>query len=166
MTLNLEQVKGFNVRVTSVIDDSYEGTIYCVNSRNNTITIQNGPHSFKILQNNFIKKLEVLNKPDKNGGINKIALPQYINIDRLNKIIDKNLIDEKNNNILGKDGLKIFNNLKKTLNDTRLVKDKIIVLDDVIIEAPYHVDNVSGSNESGVELVKRIIEGVWQRKGG
>ncbi|CCH60550.1 hypothetical protein TBLA_0D00400 [Henningerozyma blattae CBS 6284] len=177
--LNLDQTRGFQVKVITVLDETILGTIYSVNSRNLTITLQtntipsptstsaNGNdnnNSFRIIQNNFVKKLIVLNKPDKSAQINKITLPQLVDLTNIqNRIKDTSNINTINSTT--NERSLVFETLKKTLNDTKIANDKIVVLGDVVIEAPFKVENVKGSG-SGYELVKRIVDGVWQRKGG
>lgn len=87
----------------------------------------------------------------------------------------KTAIDERNRLVrafeagINEDGLKLFLNLSKTMKTTFEGKS-IIVMNDVLIKAPYKVDNCTVINSSsekkvksdGVDYVKKLVEKFWK----
>ncbi|CCE64648.1 hypothetical protein TPHA_0I01420 [Tetrapisispora phaffii CBS 4417] len=181
MALNLENVVGFKVQITNVLDAVTEGFIYSFNSQNNTITLQvsrknQSRKSFKIINCQFIKTLKVIGeKPPNNlNTFKKTSIrPSQVNLNRvdqyLNEQLTKNALSYR---LKGKnvsiEGQAIFDALYKTFSDTKWIGSKIIVLDNVEIVEPYKFDSVKALNENdhtsadSIDMVKRIVQRSWE----
>ncbi|EDO18582.1 hypothetical protein Kpol_1048p12 [Vanderwaltozyma polyspora DSM 70294] len=176
MSLNLENVLGFKVKVTNVLDMVTEGTVYSYNSSNNTITIQTslkkGVGSFKIIKCSFIKSVDVIGEKPLNNTFKKQQLkPSFVNLDRVQKSLDNTLVEVTKRDVLvgkgvSKQGQAIFDALYKTFSDTRWSGKNIIVLDDVQLEPAYKLNNVKPLGDvkpETVEMIKKIVERTWER---
>lgn len=42
-------------------------------------------------------------------------------------------------------------------------KEKIIIMDTVVLVSPYKAENATGDNNSALQRVKKIIEGEWKK---
>lgn len=184
MSINLEQVLGFRVKVTNTLDVVTQGKVYSYNSGNGTLTLLTSknqqPLSFKIIKSSFIKHLEVVgDKPPNNGFKKDPFKPSQVDLERVNRLLNANIKDAKEREALrGKgvssEGQFIFASLYKTMTDTKWVDKSIVVLGDVEIQPPYLVKNIKSLHEpeaSSMHLVKKIVEGAWnklesERKGG
>lgn len=178
MSINLENILGFKVKVTNVLDEVTEGKIYSFNSSNNSLTLQinkrNQPQGFKIIKCTFIKNLEVVGeKPASNSFKRQPIKPSHVNTDRINQLLNKEIAQRRWKNALTgkgvtKEGQVLFDLLYKTVSDTRWEGKKIIVLDEVEVSPPYTMDNIkslNGPDSQSATLVKRIIERGWEKLG-
>ena len=187
MSVSLEQTLGFRIKVTNVLDVVTEGRLYSFNSSNNTLTIQTtkknqAPQNFKVIKCTFIKHLEVIgDKPSFNSFKKQQIKPSYVNVERVEKLLKESVIASKKKELLrGKgvsaEGQFIFDQIFKTIGDTKWVAKDIIILDDVKVQPPYKVEDIKvlheGSNQS-ITLIQRIVERSWEqleqddgRKGG
>lgn len=176
MSINLENILGFKVRVTNVLDQVTDGKVYSFNSSNNTLTLQinkkNQQQSFKVIKCSFIKNLEVLGeKPVSNVFKRQHIKPTQVTVGRIDQLLKQRCMEQSKKNILtgkgvSKEGQFLFDLLYKTVSDTKWVDKKIAVLDEVEISPPYRVENiktVSGSNTESANLVRRIIERGWEK---
>ena len=107
--------------------------------------------------------------------------PSYVNVERVEKLLKESVIASKKKELLrGKgvsaEGQFIFDQIFKTIGDTKWVAKDIIILDDVKVQPPYKVEDIKvlheGSNQS-ITLIQRIVERSWEqleqddgRKGG
>lgn len=176
MSINLESILGFKVRVTNVLDQTTEGKIYSFNSSNSTLTLLTSkkaqPLSFKVIKCSFIKGLEVLGeKPASNTFKRQHIKPQHVNVGRIDQMLKRKIAQEKSKDVLigknvTKEGQFLFDLLHKTVSDTKWTDKRIIVLDEVEIVPPYKVENIKslkGSNPESAALVKRIIQRGWEK---
>lgn len=176
MSINLENILGFKVRVTNVLDEVTEGKVYSFNSSNGTLTLQtnkkNQPQGFKIIKCTFIKNLEVVGeKPASNVFKRQQIKPSHINVQRIDQLLNNEIAQRKRQNVLmGKgvsaEGQFLFDLLYKTVSDTKWVGKKIVVLDDVEVLPPYRIENINslnGPESQSAMLVKRIIERGWAK---
>lgn len=176
MSINLENILGFKVRVTNVLDQVTDGKVYSFNSSNNTLTLQinkkNQQQTFKVIKCSFIKNLEVLGeKPVSNVFKRQHIKPTHVTVSRIDQLLKQKSMEEKKKNILtgkgvSKEGQFLFDLLYKTVSDTKWIDKKIAVLDEVEILPPYRVENiksVNGSNTESATLVQRIIERGWEK---
>lgn len=175
MSINLEHIVGFRVKVTNLLKETTEGKIYSFNSGNNTITLQTSkktqpPYSFKVIKCSFISSLEVIGeKPAANSFKRQNIKPSFVNIQRVDAALDTALVKAKKEDALrGKgvspEGQAIFNLIYKTVPDTRWVGKDIVILDDIRILPPYKVENIVHNLEShSVKLIVKIVEKGWKR---
>ncbi|EFX83328.1 protein LSM12 homolog A-like [Daphnia pulex] len=56
------------------------------------------------------------------------------------------------------EGLKLFNAVKRTIEDVAWEGKNIRVMDQVTISPPYHPENVQGNMEKAVNHVRKIVE--------
>lgn len=176
MSVSLESILGFKVRVTNVLDEVTEGKVYSFNSSNSTLTLQtnkkNQQPSFKVIKCSFIKSLEVSGeKPASNAFKRQHIKPTYIDVQRLDEALKKKIVQKEKSSVLigkgvSKEGQFLFDLLYKTVSDTRWVDKTIVVLDDVQVLPPYRVKNIKshkGANSQSAALVQKIIERGWEK---
>ncbi|CAL9727903.1 hypothetical protein MOUN0_B03070 [Monosporozyma unispora] len=173
MSISLEYIVGFRVKVTNLIDVVTEGRIYAFNSGNNTITLQTNkknqsPYDFKIIKCSFIKSLEVIgDKPNANSFKKQFMKPSLVNLDRVEDFLEKQIeVSNKNSLLKGKgvshEGQAIFDLIYKTIPDTKWVGKDIVILDDIKVTPPYKVANIVTIHETqSVDLIERIVERGW-----
>lgn len=130
----------------------------------------------------FIKHLEVIgDKPSFNSFKKQQIKPSYVNVERIENSLKEVVIASKKKDLLrGKgvsmEGQFIFDQVFKTIGDTKWVGKDIVILDDVKVQPPYNVEDIKvlheGSNQS-ITLIQRIVERSWEqleqddgRKGG
>lgn len=177
MSISLESILGFKVKVTNVLDVVTEGKVYSYNSFNNTLTLQTTkklqqPQSFKVIKCSFIKNLEVIGeRPSTNLFKKQPIKPAHVHIDRVNQHLQANLREAaKRNELIGKgvssEAQFLFDMVYKTVSDTRWVDKNIVVLDSVEIFPPYKPGNIrliNGSKAEAVTMVQRILQRGWQK---
>lgn len=104
-----------------------------------------------------------------------------MNVERVERLLKDKIIASKKSELLrGKgvsaEGQFIFDQVFKTIGDTKWVGKDIVILDDVKVQPPYTVEDIKvlheGSNQS-ITLIQRIVERSWEqleqddgRKGG
>ncbi|SCU96126.1 LANO_0E12552g1_1 [Lachancea nothofagi CBS 11611] len=104
MSISLEHVLGFKVRVTNNLDAVTLGRIYSYNSSNNTITLQeskkpNQSHQFKIIKLSFVKNLEVVGeKPLKNSFRRDPIRPSAVSITGVQETLRKRVEEAREAN--------------------------------------------------------------------
>lgn len=176
MSISLENVLGFKVKVINVLDEVTEGKVYSFNSSNNTLTLQtnkkNQQQCFKVIKCSFIKSLDVSGeKPTSNVFKRQHIKPAHVDVQRIDEALKKKIAEkEKTSALIGrgvsKEGQFLFDLLYKTVSDTRWVDKTIVVLDDVQVLPPYKVENIkslNGANSQSTTLVQRIIERGWEK---
>ncbi|GCF00317.1 hypothetical protein ZYGM_001780 [Zygosaccharomyces mellis] len=177
MSISLENILGFKVRVANVLDVVTEGKVYSFNSSNNTLTLQTSrkaqqPQSFKVIKCSFIKSLEVIGeKPSTNLFKKQPIKPAYVHVDRVNEYLQEKLRESaKKNELIGKgvssEAQFLFDTVYKTVSDTRWVDKDIVVLDSVEIFPPYQPENIkliNGSKSEAVTMVQRILQRGWEK---
>ncbi|QLQ79657.1 hypothetical protein HG537_0C03050 [Torulaspora globosa] len=176
MSISLENILGFKVRVTNVLDEVTEGKVYSFNSSNSTLTLQtnkkNQPASFKIIKCSFIKSLEVSGeKPASNAFKRQHIKPTYVDVQGIDQALKSKIAQREKTRVLigkgvSKEGQFLFDLLYKTVSDTRWVDKAIVVLDDVQVVPPYRVEDIksdNGTNSQSVALVQKIIERGWEK---
>ena len=93
MSISLEHILGFKVKVTNVLDVASAGNIYSYNSSNNTITLQltksaHHAQQFKVIRLSFIKSLEVIGeRPTKNSFRKDSMKPIEIRIENVREAL-------------------------------------------------------------------------------
>lgn len=176
MNISLEQALGFRVKIINVLHDTVEGKIYSYNSSSNTLTIQlpkrtQTTPSFKIIKCSFIKSLEVIgDKPSYNSFKKQQIKPSLVNIERVQELLNDMLDStakaaEMKRRGITKEGQYIFEALSRTVSDTRWDGKNIVVLDDIIIAAPYTIESIKSLNErnnQSLNLIHKIIERSWK----
>ncbi|CCF60280.1 hypothetical protein KAFR_0J02160 [Kazachstania africana CBS 2517] len=185
MSISLEQVIGFRVKITNVLDEVTEGKIYSFNSSNNTITLQTTPisrkktqhsnlHDFKIIKCSFIKDLTVLNteKPSFNLFRKQFIKPSFTNVERIEAMLRDSLNGANktasNSSKVSPECQMILSAIKKTISGTRLDEEgNIIVLDALKIISPYKPENIVKLNkhldDDSLFLVEKIVGATWNR---
>ncbi|CAR29336.1 hypothetical protein ZYGR_0AD00160 [Zygosaccharomyces rouxii] len=177
MSISLENILGFKVKVVNVLDVVTEGKVYSFNSSNNTLTLQTSkkvqqPQSFKVIKCSFIKNLEVIGeRPSTNLFKKQPIKPAYVHVDRVNQLLQEKMKESaKKNELSGKgvssEGQFLFDMAYKTVSDTRWVDKNIVVLDSVEIFPPYKPENIkliNGSKAEAVTMVQRILQRGWQK---
>lgn len=177
MNTSLENILGFKVKVTNVLDVVTEGKVYSFNSSNNTLTLQTSkkaqqPQSFKVIKCSFIKNLEVIGeKPSSNLFKKQPIKPAHVHVDRLEQQLQQKLQEaSKKNELIGKgvssEGQFLFDMVYKTVSDTKWVDKKIVILDSVEVMPPYKPENIqliNGSKSEAVTMVQRILQRGWQK---
>ncbi|AGO12016.1 AaceriAGR340Wp [[Ashbya] aceris (nom. inval.)] len=179
MSINLEHILGFKVRVTNVLDGVTQGKIYAYDSGNHTLTLLCGRKghaaSFKVIKTTFIKSLEVVGEKPASPGIKRDTLkPAGVNIERVVATLRtrdaEHRVQDSGGGAATAEGRAVFESVARTVAMTRWEGDRIVVLDEVEIAPPYTVAEVRGAAAS-CELVAKIVEGTWrklesQKKGG
>ena len=177
MNISLENILGFKVKVTNVLDVVTEGKVYSFNSSNNTLTLQTSkkaqqPQSFKVIKCSFIKNLEVIGeKPSSNFFKKQPIKPAHVDVNRVDHHLKQKIQEaSKKNELTGKgvsnEGQFLFDMLYKTVSDTKLVDKKIIILDSVEVMTTYQTENIkliNGSKPEAVTMVQRILQRGWQK---
>ncbi|AET41479.1 Lsm12p Ecym_8194 [Eremothecium cymbalariae DBVPG len=184
MSFSLEQIVGFKVKVTNVLDTVTQGKIYSYDSGNNTLTLvsskRNQTPTFKIIKTSFIKSLEVVGERPASPGFKRDPIkPSHVHINRVTENLKVKIAECKKKELLiGKgashEGQVVFESIHKTIPDTRWHGKSIIVLDELEVVPPYTLADVKCMNNPEVnskELVVKIVEGAWkklelQKKGG
>lgn len=173
MSISLEHVIGFKVRVINLLDVITEGKIYSFNSVNNTITLQTSRknqsiYDFRIIKCSFIKSLQVIgDKPSTNSFKKQILKPSMVNLDRIETFLNQEIERSNKNSLLkGKgvtpEGQTIFDMIYKTIPDTRWNGKDIVILDDIKVVPPYKIDNIITLHETqSINLIEKIIERGW-----
>lgn len=173
MSISLEYIVGFRVKITNLIDVVTEGKIYAFNSGYNTIVLQTNrknqsPYDFKVIKCSFIKTLEVIgDKPNANSFKKQYLRPSLVNLERVEEFLKEQIhISNKNNLLKGKgvsrEGQTIFDLIYKTVPDTKWVGKDIVILDDIKVTPPYQVGNIVTIHETqSVDLIERIVERAW-----
>lgn len=173
MSISLEHVIGFKVRVINLLDVITEGKIYSFNSVNNTITLQTSRknqsiYDFRIIKCSFIKSLQVIgDKPSTNSFKKQILKPSMVNLDRIETFLNQEIERSNKNSLLkGKgvtpEGQTIFDMIYKTIPDTRWDGKDIVILDDIKVVPPYKIDNIITLHETqSINLIEKIIERGW-----
>ncbi|CAL9733304.1 hypothetical protein MOSE0_A02784 [Monosporozyma servazzii] len=173
MSISLEYIVGFRVKITNLIDVVTEGKIYAFNSGYNTIVLQTNrknqsPYDFKVIKCSFIKTLEVIgDKPNANSFKKQYLRPSLVNLERVEDFLKEQIhISNKNSLLKGKgvsrEGQTIFDLIYKTVPDTKWVGKDIVILDDIKVTPPYKVDNIVTIHETqSVDLIERIVERAW-----
>lgn len=183
MSISLEHIIGFRVKITNLLDVITEGKIYSFNTSNNTITLQTSrknqsPYSFKIIKCSFVKRLELIGeKPTANSFKRQYIKPSHVSIARVEELLNEKIAghNTKPGNAIPPEGHIIFDLLHKTIPDVKW-QGKNIILGDIKIRPPYKVENMvckNGSSKQSLAIVERIIERSWNqmeeddgRKGG
>lgn len=176
MSYNLEQILGFKVKVTNLLDNVTQGKVYSFNSSNNTLTLliskKSHLYSFKVIKTSFIKSLEVVGeKPVSNSLKKELIKPNHVNIDQVQKLLSHNINEMKKKDLLtgknvNKEGQFIFDILYKTVPDTVWQGKNIVILDELEIVPPYSIKNIrsfNGSEAKSLSLVTKIVKGAWLR---
>lgn len=173
MSISLEHVIGFKVRIVNLVDVITEGKIYSFNSTNNTITLQvnrknQSIYDFKIIKCSFIKSLQVIGaKPNTNSFKKQIINPSMVNLDRIETFLNQEIEKSNKDSLLkGKgvtsEGQTIFDLIYKTIPDTRWDGKDIVILDDIKVTPPYKIDNIITLHETqSIKLIERIVERGW-----
>ncbi|KAK5781718.1 Lsm12p PWA37_004617 [Arxiozyma heterogenica] len=173
MSISLEHVIGFKVKVINLLDVITEGKIYSFNSVNNTITLQTSRknqsfYDFRIIKCSFIKSLQVIgDKPSTNSFKKQIIKPYMVNLDRIETFLNQEIERSNKNSLLkGKgvtpEGQTIFDMIYKTIPDTRWDDKDIVILDDIKVVPPYKIDNIITLHETqSINLIEKIIERGW-----
>ncbi|CCK72006.1 Lsm12p KNAG_0I02200 [Huiozyma naganishii CBS 8797] len=173
MSVSLEHIIGFKVRVTNLLDVVTEGKIYSFNSTNNSIVLQTSkknqaPFDFKVIKCSFIKHLTVVGeKPSANSFKRQFIKPSVVHVDRVEELLrDKIAASDKQNLLRGRgispEGQLIFDLIYKTIPDTKWVDKDIVILDDIAVVPPYHTENITTRHENqSVSLIERIVERGW-----
>ncbi|CAG8616826.1 10254_t:CDS:2 [Cetraspora pellucida] len=163
----LEWMLGLSIRVKTSTDDEYEGT----NSGGSQ------KYDFRILKINFLKDVTQLHNRkssvDINANINSSTTNSsqqtnvgYVQMDRiqakeLQSIKDTQVALAKIGVGVTQEAQDIFDAMSKTL-PCRWHKESIIVLDEVIINPPYDIENCK-ANLGSTELLARVRK-VKERK--
>lgn len=173
MSISLEQVIGFRVKITNLIDVVAEGKIYAFNSINNTITLQTSkknqpPYDFKVIKCSFIKTLEVVgDKPNANTFKKQYVKPNLVHLERVEELLKEQIMASRKRGLLkgkgvSREGQLIFDLIYKTVPDTKWVGKDIVILDDIKVTPPYKIDNIVTIHETqSVNLIERIVERGW-----
>ncbi|AMD19727.1 HCL424Wp [Eremothecium sinecaudum] len=184
MSFSLEQVVGFKIKVTNVLDNVTHGKIYAYDSVNNTLTLvsnkRNQNPTFDIIKTSFIKQIEVCGDRPASLGFKRDAIkPTHVNIKRVTDTLkDKIAEARKKEELIGKgttpEGQLVFDSVHKTVSDTRWQGKSIIVLDELEITPPYTLADIKSINNKEAHskgLVSMIVDNTWkkieaQKKGG
>ncbi|KAL7266075.1 hypothetical protein RUND412_011393 [Rhizina undulata] len=179
---SLDWVVGLRVRVSTVIDDTYEGTIFSYDPLTNTLaliqtppnppptptTLQDGPQDFRILKISFLKDVTVLSQPKnrpspnqpfshaepKIGPVNLAAL-----MAREREASKAEMAKSATRGVdVTKDAQDIFDALSRTM-PCRWHDKQIIVLDHVVIAEPYTLDSCRSKDLHALNRVKKVLEG-------
>ncbi|CUS22317.1 LAQU0S05e02652g1_1 [Lachancea quebecensis] len=101
MSISLEQILGFKVRITNVLDVVSVGSIYSYNSSNNTITLlltktTHRTQQFKVIKLSFVKSLEVIGeRPIKNSFRKDPIKPIEIKIEKVKEALQNKVQQAK-----------------------------------------------------------------------
>lgn len=123
--------------------------------------------NFKIIKTDSIKEILSLEKPNPQvyfpfSDLNQ-PLPN-INIKKLEEreeIALKQRELQLNTKVTTK-GQLIFDAISK-LVPCHWEKDKIIIMDSIVLVHPYKPENASGDNLNSLQRVQKIIEGEWKK---
>lgn len=177
MSISLEQIVGFKVKVTNLLDVATEGKIYSFNSSNNTLTLQTSKrnqslYNFKVIKCSFIKHLEVVgDRPVSNQFKRQHLKPSYINTEKVEEYLNKRIIQTEKLNLarargVSPEGQTIFDLIHKTIPDVKWVNKDIIILDDIKVSPPYKVNNITPLHDAksqSLSLIERILEKGWSQ---
>lgn len=174
MSINLENVLGFRVRITNVLDVVTEGRIYAYNSDSNILTLQTGRKTsapaFKVIKCSFIKTLEVLgDKPPYNSFKKQQIKPGFVNVERVESLLQERMskyskLHATRGKNVSREAQLIFDLIYKTVPNTRWSGKKILVLDDIEVVPPYKLTDVhplQNDGGSSIHLVQRIVQRAW-----
>ncbi|KAK6340533.1 hypothetical protein TWF696_008859 [Orbilia brochopaga] len=186
---SIDWVIGTRVKVTTILDDTIEGTIFAYDTIANCVSLLTGPNvtqplpkntpvNVRILKIPFLKDVVVLvpPKPPQNATTAKgpfsAAEPQIrplsIQAIRSREQAASRAEYEK---LMGHgvgvtaEGQDIFNALSKTM-PCRWQGKHIVVLDTIIIQEPYTPEKCSAPNANGqnaLARVKKVLEGERKR---
>ncbi|KAI8986349.1 anticodon-binding domain-containing protein [Pilobolus umbonatus] len=169
----LESFIGRRIRIKTVSNQEVEGLIFALDRITNCIAIDctndttpsNKNCSFKLIKLSHIKEFMSIG-----AEVKEDYFPVgYVNIDRL-KTREMEALKGHEHEIaklgvgVSKEGQDIFNALNKTL-PCRWFKDTIVVMDEVLITPPYHLEDCKANAVSSASLarVKKVLEGERKR---
>ncbi|ODQ50134.1 hypothetical protein SAICODRAFT_73657 [Saitoella complicata NRRL Y-17804] len=173
---NLEWVIGLRMKVTTLIDETIEGTLYAYCPITNTVTLSSSAEStgaadYRILKVSFLTNIQVLETPTQSTNFTNAPGPELAPVNlqtidaRINKVITKKPSVPPG---VGREGVEIFEALTKTL-PCRWQGTAIVVLDEVMVESPYtaetckSIEERGGGNGYSLKRVKMIVEGERRR---
>ncbi|BFZ65087.1 hypothetical protein YB2330_006250 [Saitoella coloradoensis] len=173
---NLEWVIGLPMKVTTLLDETTEGTLYAYCPITNTVTLSSSTEStgaadYRILKVSFLTNVQVLETPTQNTSFTNAPGPELAPVNlqiidsRIHKLVAKKPSAPPG---VGREGVEIFEALSKTL-PCRWQGTAIVVLDEVMVESPYtaetckSIEEGSGGNGYSLRRVKMIVEGERRR---
>ncbi|KAI8142079.1 anticodon-binding domain-containing protein [Fennellomyces sp. T-0311] len=168
----MEWLVGRQIKIKTASNEEIQGRIYTYDRMTNCLALDCSPNSqhsrkglaFRIIKVSHIK--EVLSNEE---GIADYLPINYVHVDRLEQRESsgvKNMRQRVAKMGVGvtKEAQDIFDALSKTL-PCRWSNDTIVVLDEVLIEPPYGIDNCKANASSAASLarVKKVLEGERKR---
>ncbi|KAG2224132.1 hypothetical protein INT45_000147 [Circinella minor] len=167
-----EWLIGRKIKIKTASNEEIQGRIYTYDRMTNSIastqhTTRKGL-GFRIIKISHIK--EVLSNEEMNNNDTTNYLPiNYVQVERLNQR-ELNGVKHMRQRVakmgvgVTKEAQDIFDALSKTL-PCRWSNDTIVVLDEVLIQAPYGIENCKANASSAASLarVKKVLEGERRR---
>lgn len=157
------------VRVQTVMDDTYTGTMYAYCPITNSITLLEGSNDFRVLKSAFVSQLQVLEKDSsagkghENGRFSRAEpLIASVNMSSLARKEGKKSVNGLAPPAKGvgvtKEAQGIFDALSRTL-PCRWAAKSIIVLDVVRVDEPYTVDacRAPENSTSALHRVRKVV---------
>jgi len=169
----LDWVVGLRVRVHTIIDDTYEGTIFSYDPLTSTLALTQSPthpsstaQDFRILKISFLKEVTVLGAAPKRSATPftsaepKIGAVNITALQNREKDAGRNEAERIANKGVGvsREGQEIFDALARIMQ-CRWHEKQIVVLGDVIIDEPYTPERVRSHDKPALNRVKRVLEG-------
>ncbi|KAG0669944.1 hypothetical protein C6P45_003108 [Maudiozyma exigua] len=163
MSLTLDDILGYKVRITTVFDTVTEGTIYTFNTNNTAIILQtseklNDTQSFKVIKCSFIKHIECVS-----NGYGNHSRSKDINFDDIVSLLGGT---SRGHLEVTPEGKSIHELLSSTLSDVKWNGNDIIVLKNIRIGYPYKVPNViplGDQYNNSLIFIKKIVERGWKQ---
>ncbi|RPB05159.1 hypothetical protein L873DRAFT_1663828 [Choiromyces venosus 120613-1] len=183
----LDWVVGLRIRVVTIIDDTYEGTIYSYDPLTSTLALiqspahppptpvnenvnvaqSYSPQDYRILKISFLKEVTVLSAPKQRSVAQpftnaepKIGTVDIAAVAAREKDAARAEAERIANKGVGvtKEAQDIYDALARTMK-CRWHDKQIIVYNDVIIDEPYTVDRVRSGDQNALIHVKKVLEG-------
>ncbi|SCU80325.1 LAMI_0B01772g1_1 [Lachancea mirantina] len=177
MSINLELILGFKVKITNVLDGVTVGRIYSYNSSNNTITLtmsgkSNHRQQFKIIKVSFIKRLDVLSDLKQAESFRKdLPKPNEVDIKQVEESLQREIKRAQGRSkLIGKnvttEGQYVFDAVHKSISKSEWNGKTIVVLGEVLIYPPYLPKNIKPLGDATIQSfawVTKIVEGAWKK---
>ncbi|RPB10385.1 hypothetical protein P167DRAFT_252154 [Morchella conica CCBAS932] len=172
----LDWAIGLRVRVLTIIDDTYEGTIYSYDPLTSTLTLAqnptssapNSPADYRILKVSFLKDVTVLGNPNKQQRSNT----PFTNAEPKIGPVNLNMLGGKEKDTARSEAARVANigvgvtaeaqeiyDALSRLMPCRWHEKQIIVSENVIIDEPYTLDRVKSSDKNALNRVKKVLDG-------
>ncbi|KAI9274287.1 anticodon-binding domain-containing protein [Phascolomyces articulosus] len=173
-----EWLIGRRIKIKTASNEEIQGRIYTYDRMTNSIALDCTPNNsqhnnrkglaFRIIKISHIK--EVLSNEETSGHDATNYLPiNYVQVERLSQRESSGVKHMRQRVAkmgvgVTKEAQDIFDALSKTL-PCRWSNDTIVVLDEVLIQAPYGIENCKANASSAASLarVKKVLEGERRR---